>query len=44
MMGEPITAADVVFSFNLLIDKGNPMYSKYYASIEKVEALDNPEG
>ena len=39
--GEPITAADVVFSFNLLINKGNPMYSKYYASIEKVEALDN---
>jgi microcin C transport system substrate-binding protein len=37
----PITAADVVFSFNLLIDKGDPMYSKYYASIQKAEALDD---
>ena len=39
--GKSITAADVVFSFNLLINQGDPMYSKYYASIEKVEALDN---
>lgn len=39
--GQPVTAADVVFSFNLLINQGDPMYSKYYASIEKVEALDN---
>jgi microcin C transport system substrate-binding protein len=39
--GKPITAADVVFSYNLLINQGDPMYSKYYADIEKVEALDN---
>ena len=39
--GKPITAADVVFSFNLLISNGDPMYSKYYSNIEKVEALDN---
>jgi len=39
--GQPVTAADVVFSFNLLINQGDPMYSKYYASIEKAEALDN---
>ncbi len=39
--GKPITAADVVFSFNLLMDKGDPMYSKYWADVVKVEALDN---
>jgi microcin C transport system substrate-binding protein len=39
--GKPITAADVVFSFNLLMDKGDPLYSKYWADVEKVEALDN---
>jgi len=38
--GKPITAADVVFSYNLLINQGDPMWSKYYASIKKVEALD----
>ena len=38
--GEPITTADVVFSYNLLMKQGDPMYSKYYANIEKVEALD----
>lgn len=38
--GAPVTAADVVFSFNLLRDKGDPMYSKYWADVEKVEALD----
>ena len=39
--GKPITAADVVFSFNLLMEKGDPMYSKYWADVAKVEALDN---
>jgi len=39
--GEPITTADVVFSYNLLMNQGDPLYSKYYANIEKVEALDN---
>ncbi|MBT8371239.1 MAG: extracellular solute-binding protein [Deltaproteobacteria bacterium] len=39
--GQPITAADVVFSFRLLMDKGDPLYSKYWADVEKVEALDN---
>ncbi|QJQ96239.1 ABC transporter substrate-binding protein [Halomonas sp. PA5] len=38
--GEPVTARDVVFSFNLLIDEGNPFYSGYYADVEGVEALD----
>ena len=39
--GKPITAADIVFSYNLLIDQGDPLYSKYYADIAKVEALDD---
>ena len=39
--GASISAADVVFSFNLLMDKGDPMYSKYWADVEKVDALDN---
>ena len=39
--GKPVTAADVVFSFNLLVNQGDPMYSKYYADIEKAEALDD---
>jgi len=39
--GTSITAADVVFSFNLLMDKGDPMFNKYWADVEKVEALDD---
>jgi microcin C transport system substrate-binding protein len=39
--GEPVTAEDVVFSFNTLIEKGSPFYSFYYGDVEKVEALDS---
>ena len=39
--GKSVTAADVVFSFNVLIDKGDPLWSKYWADVEKVEALDD---
>ena len=38
--GVPITAEDVVFSFNLLVKEGDPLYRKYYSDVEKVEALD----
>ncbi len=38
--GEPVTADDVVFSFNLLMEEGNPFYRGYYADVERVEALD----
>ncbi len=38
--GEPVTADDVVFSFNLLVEEGNPFYRGYYADVERVEALD----
>ncbi|HWA48446.1 MAG TPA: extracellular solute-binding protein [Dongiaceae bacterium] len=37
--GAPITADDVVFTFNTLIEKGNPQYRYYYQDVEKVEKL-----
>ena len=38
--GQPITADDVIFSFNILIEKGDPHYRVYYADVAKAEALD----
>ncbi len=38
--GSPVTADDVVFSFEMLSTKGSPQYRITYAGIEKVEALD----
>ena len=37
--GVPITADDVVFTFNTLIEKGNPQYRYYYSDVAKVEKL-----
>jgi len=37
--GVPITANDVVWSFETLIQKGSPQYRFYYGSVEKVEKL-----
>jgi microcin C transport system substrate-binding protein len=37
--GSPITADDVVWTFNILIEKGSPQYRFYYSSVEKVEKL-----
>ncbi|WP_404423021.1 extracellular solute-binding protein [Thalassospira australica] len=39
--GTDITAEDVVFSFNILIEKGSPYFRQYYASVDKVEAIDD---
>ncbi|WP_110665394.1 extracellular solute-binding protein [Salinicola halophilus] len=36
----PVTAEDVVFSFRLLRDKGQPFYRAYYAGVESVGAID----
>lgn len=36
--GHPITAEDVVFSFNILKDEGSPLYRQYYADVDKVIA------
>ena len=38
--GKAITADDVVFSFNTLIEKGSPQFGFYYADVANVEALD----
>lgn len=38
--GEPVTAEDVVYSFELLMEEGNPFYRGYYSAVEDVEALD----
>ena len=37
----PVTAEDVVFSFRLLRDQGQPFYRAYYAGVDQVEALDD---
>jgi microcin C transport system substrate-binding protein len=37
--GEPITADDVVWSFETLIARGAPQYRFYYSSVERVEKL-----
>jgi len=37
--GKPITADDVIWTFNTLIEKGSPQYRFYYSSVEKVEKL-----
>lgn len=34
--GEAITASDVKFSFDLLIEKGAPLYRSYYSGVNKV--------
>lgn len=36
--GKPVTAQDVVFSFNLLREKGLPLYRHYFGSVDTVEA------
>ncbi|WP_245409462.1 extracellular solute-binding protein [Methyloceanibacter sp. wino2] len=38
--GTPVTADDVVFSFDVLKEKGHPLYSQMLRDVEKAEALD----
>ncbi|WP_237044897.1 extracellular solute-binding protein [Aquipseudomonas alcaligenes] len=38
--GTPVTAEDVIFTFNILLDKGDPMYRHYYADVAQVVAED----
>ena len=35
--GRPVTPDDVIYTFNLLREKGQPIYRFYYASVAKVE-------
>lgn len=37
--GKPITADDVVFSFDILKTKGHPRYRFYYAAVDRVDVL-----
>ena len=37
--GRPITAEDVIWTFNTLREKGDPSYRYYYASVKKVEKI-----
>lgn len=37
--GKPITAEDVVWTFNTLMEKGNPFFKAYYGDVEKAEAV-----
>lgn len=34
--GKPITPEDVIFTFNLLIEKGRPFYKAYYGNVAQV--------
>jgi peptide/nickel transport system substrate-binding protein len=38
--GTPVTAADVIFSWQLLRDHGRPNYRAYYAKVASAKALD----
>jgi len=38
--GTPITADDVVWSFETLVEKGMPFYRYYYSAIDSAEALN----
>lgn len=37
--GQPVTAEDVVFSFNTLMKHGSPIFQSYYAEVDSVTAL-----
>ena len=37
--GDKITADDVIFSFNILISKGSPIYKMYYADVASVKKI-----
>lgn len=37
--GSPVTADDVVFTFDMLKTKGHPMYRAYYANVVKAEKV-----
>lgn len=36
--GKPVTAEDIVFSFNILREKGVPLYRHYFGSVDTAEA------
>lgn len=38
--GQPITTADVVWTFNTMMEKGTPFFKAYYGDVDKVIAKD----
>ncbi len=36
--GEPVTSEDVVWSFNIFMEKGSPFFKAYYGDVTKVDA------
>jgi len=38
--GRPITADDIIWSFNTLIEKGQPFYRYYYSNVARVEKVN----
>ncbi len=41
--GSSITPEDVVFSFNILMEKGHPIYKTYYGQVDTVEKISKNE-
>ncbi len=39
--GDMITAEDVIFSFEILRDKGKPLYRSYYKNVSRVEKISD---
>ncbi len=39
--GSKVTADDVIFSFNSIIEKGAPIYRIYYADVDRVEKIND---
>ena len=39
--GSPVTADDVIFSYQALIEKGSPLYKVYYADVDHVEKINS---
>ena len=39
--GRPVTADDVIFTFNALVKEGKPFYRTFYADVSAAEALDS---
>lgn len=38
--GKPVTAEDVIFTFNQLLEKGAPFYKSYLGDIKNIEAIN----
>ena len=39
--GSKVTADDVIFSFNAIIEKGSPIYKMYYSDVDRVEKIND---